>query len=179
MGHVKVDINKNERQYQLANFSDIEVVKGLLLLRHKLDRYDCLEETRVLDAGSYTELNQQLIILYADLDVLIDKCQFGESQLALLKLLQAGLTFEDIESFVAVTAKNSRRAFNSICKRIVQQNNEDWIIWATFNHIPSEWKTCSKCGESLPLNERFFNKKDDSKDGFRSICSKCYSLSQK
>ncbi|MBS4539647.1 HNH endonuclease [Clostridium sp. D2Q-11] len=34
-------------------------------------------------------------------------------------------------------------------------------------------KTCSKCGSTLPLNKTYYQKRKDSKDGFRGTCRKC------
>lgn len=34
-------------------------------------------------------------------------------------------------------------------------------------------KTCRKCGETFPLTEQFFQKRKDSKDGYRSECKDC------
>lgn len=34
-------------------------------------------------------------------------------------------------------------------------------------------KTCKKCGETFPLTEQYFQKRKDSKDGFRNECKAC------
>lgn len=31
-------------------------------------------------------------------------------------------------------------------------------------------KVCKKCGRSLPMTPKFFNKNESSKDGFQSYC---------
>jgi hypothetical protein len=170
---VKIDINKNERQYQLANFSDIEVVKGLVLLRNRLDKYYRKEPVYPIEAGGYQELNQELIVLYADLDSLIERARLSKPQRTLIKLMQNGMTVEDIEFYIGTPAADVMKAVNLICRRLVEQNNEDWLVWANLNYISTEWKTCTKCGESLPATEIFFFKGDAYKDGIRSECRKC------
>lgn len=35
------------------------------------------------------------------------------------------------------------------------------------------YKNCKKCGETFPLTEQFFQKRKDSKDGYRSECKEC------
>ena len=32
------------------------------------------------------------------------------------------------------------------------------------------YKTCKKCGRSLPMTPKFFNKNETSKDGYQSYC---------
>ena len=34
-------------------------------------------------------------------------------------------------------------------------------------------KTCKKCGRSLPLNKKYFNQNETSKDGYQSYCRSC------
>ena len=34
-------------------------------------------------------------------------------------------------------------------------------------------KICSKCNRELPLTDDYFNRRKDSKDGFRNICREC------
>ena len=37
----------------------------------------------------------------------------------------------------------------------------------------SVMKTCKKCGRSLPLNKKYFNQNETSKDGYQSYCRSC------
>ena len=34
-------------------------------------------------------------------------------------------------------------------------------------------KTCKKCGRNFPLNSKYFNKNDTTKDGYQSYCRAC------
>ena len=35
------------------------------------------------------------------------------------------------------------------------------------------YKTCKKCGRSLPMTKKYFNENVTSKDGFQSYCRSC------
>lgn len=37
----------------------------------------------------------------------------------------------------------------------------------------SAYKTCKKCGRSLPMTKKYFNENVTSKDGFQSYCRSC------
>jgi uncharacterized protein YerC len=174
LGRVKIDIDKGGRQFEHVNISDLEIVKGLITLRHKIDMYHICDDFHKLEASNWQEINQELVCLYVDLDETIKQCMFSESQIALLKMLMNGYDFLDIQEYIGIPTKKIRRVFNSMCKQILDQGFSNWLVWATYNYIPSKWKTCSKCGESLPLNETFFMARNDSRDGFRSECKKCY-----
>lgn len=175
MGMVKVDIHKGERQFKDLSLSDINVVKWLVLYRDKIDLYYGEKTDNFFDhASNSKELNQELINTYAYLDELIDKCNFKEGQCALLKLLFMGYTFKDIEDTTKeTTSRTIKRRFESICKSISDMNDRVWKIYVHKNYLETEFKTCSKCKEDLPVTESFFHKDKKGKNGFRNNCKKC------
>jgi hypothetical protein len=131
-----------------------------------------------MDFGGCLEMNVELIVLYADLDELIKRTRLSKPQRALMQLLQNDMTPEDVEFFVGISQSDIIKSINLICRRIVEQNNQDWLVWANLNYIKTEWKTCSICGESLPLTDKFFYKNDTTKDKFRPECRKCFNSSK-
>ena len=62
---------------------------------------------------------------------------------------------------------------NKIPKLIVQQAQEDWLIWHYTMEEKGKWKKCSRCGQIKLAHNYFFSKNKTSKDGFYSICKCC------
>lgn len=175
IGKVKVDLHKSERDFEVLNLSDVNVIKWLILYRDKIDLYYGEKTDNFFDhAGNVKELNKELINLYVCLDELIAKCDLKEEQLALLKLLFFGYTFKDIEDVSQIaTSRKLKRRFESICKSISEMNDRIWKIYIHKNYLSTEFKKCSKCNLELPLTDYFFYKDKKGKDGYRSNCKKC------
>ncbi len=173
-GKVKIDINKAEREFELLTLSDINVVQYLIRFRDKIDiYYDNDVDNYYHHAGNVQKINQELITLYASLDETIKMCNFSEEEKAIIKLMETGFTFGGIASyFEGVTGEQIKRRFNAVCKKIVNKNKELWSINIIFNYIKSDWKTCSKCGDILPMNDRFFSP-DNYQGGFMRYCKNC------
>ena len=47
---------------------------------------------------------------------------------------------------------------------------DDWLM--------AVYKKCKKCGRSLPMTPKYFNKNETSKDGFQSYCRSCWQKKQ-
>jgi hypothetical protein len=62
---------------------------------------------------------------------------------------------------------------NKIPKLIVQQAQEDWLVWHYTEEERGNWKRCSRCGQIKLAHNYFFSKNKTSKDGFYSICKCC------
>lgn len=62
---------------------------------------------------------------------------------------------------------------NKIPKLIVQQAEEDWLIWHFTEEEKGKWKKCSRCGQIKLAHNYFFSKNKTSKDGYYSICKCC------
>lgn len=178
MGRVKIDLYKRELPFKNLTLSDINVVKWLILYRDKIDQYFLNKTDRFYDqAGNVKALNQELIALYASLDDLIKRCNFNKKQLRMIRYLECGYGFNELPMFS--DASMARKSFNTICKRIVRENNRLWKIYVHKNKLNSELKKCSKCKEKLPKNGDFFGKNSKTKDGLQSVCKKCDRLRKK
>lgn len=175
MGNVKIDLKKAERDFSILSLSDIHVVKLLILYRDKIDLYYSEKTDNFYDhAGNVKGLNKELINLYVCLDDLIEKCNFRDDQMALLKLLFIGYTYKDIEDATQIaTSRNIKRRFESMCKQIVEMNERLWKIYIHRNYLNTEFKKCTKCQTDLPLTEYFYYRDNNKNFGYRSRCKKC------
>lgn len=168
-------MHQREREFHVARLSDVDVVKGLITLRAQLDIYnDFMQDSGgKLGVSNWKNVNQEVVVLYADLDVLIEKSGLSESQTALLKLVGSGLEVSDVAYMLGVDEKLVSKSINAACRRIVRHNNRDWSLWAHFTYIKSEWKKCRGCGEIYPRLESFFRTNSNAKDGHRNVCILC------
>jgi len=175
VGRVKVDIYKREREFHFTRLSDVDVVKGLITLKAQLDIYnDFMQDSGgKLGVSNFKNVNQEIVVLFSDLDILIEKAKLIDNQSALVKLLGSGLMVEDIAELLMVETRRIDRSVDKICRKIIEQNNMEWLRWVHMNYIESEWKTCRVCGEQYPATEMFFHKHDGNEDGLRNDCVVC------
>lgn len=151
------------------------MVKGLITLRAQLDIYnDFMQDSGgKLSVSNWKNVNQEVVVLFADMDVLIEKSQLLQDQNALVKLLGSGLEMEDVANLLGLEVRRVERCVDKLCRKIVEQNNIEWSTWAHLNHIASEWKTCRICEETYPATEKFFYKEERNVDGLRNECASC------
>lgn len=128
LGAVSIDTQKKEREYKHLTLSDEAVVKYLILYRSKVDvSYGANINININQAGDTFEFNQELICLYASLDVVLEKIDFSEKQDKLLKLIFEGNTLNDICNMKIGYKKSATYdLFDRMVKKIVKVNNEDW-----------------------------------------------------
>lgn len=131
MGAVSVDIHKREREYKDLTLSDEEVVKYLLLYRSKVDvAYGANININIYQAGDIFDFNQELIVLYASLDKLIDKIILKEKDKLFLSLVFQGYEVPEIIEHYDYPQKTAYRTLNRIVAKIVDANDEDWYYYA-------------------------------------------------
>lgn len=178
IGSVSIDVKKHERDFYNLNLSDPHVVKWLIMYRDKVDsHFDSYIDNFYDNAGLVKPFNQELVHTYVYLDTLIEECCFGEKQSKIIHYLSMGYTFKDImEETNESTVQNIKQRFEYICKKVANENNRSWEIWANRNYLEEDWKECSKCKKTLPLKQKFYSQDRRNKDGFHSICKKCRSL---
>ena len=169
-----IDVFRKEYEFKYVNFSTVNSVLGLIVLRSKLDKYYDYEFTEdYLSSSNWKEVNQELICVYADLDMLIDQCKFSEGDLNLIQALEMGYTPNDIADMVGESIKRINTRARNLARKIYRQNWDNWVVWAHLNYIKTEWKTCRICGRSLPLGERFFSNREEMSDGYSNECKEC------
>ncbi|WJJ55253.1 hypothetical protein QB910_000009 [Dabrowskivirus KKP3916] len=177
MGSVKIDIHKAEHQYHRVTFSDTECIKGLIRFRSKLDPYQDIKVNRNEDqAGDIRDFNQELVVLYLDLDNLIKETKLTYKHMNLLKKLMAGWTEADIAEELGVTEEAVIQQFDTIANNIKKTNDIKWkydYMYLNYLKAPWSYKTCKTCGVVKPLTSEFFSPDKKNKDGFRTQCKAC------
>lgn len=177
MKKIPLDIYKKERNWDYATFSNIDVIKVLLIYRDKLDISYGIKNCKD-DDHDIKKLNISLICLYSDLDQLIKKCDFDNHRLSLLNKLAQGYSLRELE--ITYPQKPSiKSTFNTICHKIVAENNRYWVLWANDKYLHHKKKICNQCQELLPLLEIFFSPDKRNSDGYQSICKKCRQANRK
>lgn len=68
---------------------------------------------------------------------------------------------------------------NKIPKLIVEQAENEWLIWHYTFEEKGHWKRCSRCGQIKLGHNHFFSKNKTSKDGWYSICKECRNSASK
>lgn len=128
MGAVSVDVHKKERDYQDLTLSDKNVVKYLILYRSKVDVvYSANTNINIEQAGDIYEFNQELIALYASLDVTIELCRFKEKQSKLLELIFEGHTLHDICNMdIGYKKSATYDLFDRMVNKVVEANDALW-----------------------------------------------------
>lgn len=127
MGAVAIDVHKQEREFQNLTLSDENVVRYLILYRSKVDvGYGANTNININNAGDTFEFNQELIVLYASLDKLIEKINIKDKDEEFLKLVFEGHSISDIIEFYGYPRKTAYRTIDRIVTKIVDMNDDDW-----------------------------------------------------
>lgn len=177
MSMCKIDTIKNEREYASMSISEPDVVKWLIFYRDKYDSNfkggDVELPNDLVSAGEIEDLNRELIVLYADLDKLIEQCDFDKSQLALIKLLYIGYEFQEIADLRGVTYKAIQKRFDTIVNKIVKVNRRNWSLYVHRKVLDTKEKLCRECRVMYPLTNDFFSRDKKNADGFKNKCKNC------
>lgn len=127
MGSVSIDIKKKEREYQHVNLSDDDTIKYLISYRSKLDKaYGAYSNIEINQAGDNFDFNQEIIVLYASLDQLVEKTVLTKKQRKLLHMLYEGHSIPDIAELTETDDDAMYQMLNRLAKRIADTNNDLW-----------------------------------------------------
>lgn len=136
MGSVAIDVHKKERQYENLTLSDENVVKYLILYRSKVDvSYGANININMNQAGDTFEFNQELICLYASLDVIIDRIKLRDKDKDFLRLIFEGNTIGDIIEDHKYPRRTAYRMLDRIVEKITDDNDEAWIATIQYNYL--------------------------------------------
>jgi hypothetical protein len=130
MGSVSIDIKAKERDYYLLTLSDHNVVKYLIKHRESIDKtYPRIDNIAISidEAGSISELNQEVIALYVSLEDTIKRCKFNDNERMIINMMFEGHTLSDIYNITKKISKQGiYKYFDKIVEKIVSKNNEMW-----------------------------------------------------
>ncbi|AZU98951.1 hypothetical protein pW2_119 [Bacillus phage pW2] len=127
MGSVSIDIHKKEREYKHVNLSDDDTIKYLISYRSKLDKsYGAYSNSEINQAGDNFDFNQEIIVLYASLDKLVERTVLTKKQNKLLHMLYEGHSIPDIAELTETDDDAMYQMLNRLAKRIADTNNDLW-----------------------------------------------------
>lgn len=167
-------MNNKEIEYKAYTLGDIKVIELLLMFRYKYDENMMIERTSLMEVGS-GELNEEMIVTYADLDVCIEGCKFNEEQLAMIRLISYGYDYEEIAEILNVNQSSIARRMKTIYRAIAKENEWRWRKSIYQHRLGLKNKTCSRCSLQMPATVEFFSNDNRNNDGFHSFCKRCRS----
>lgn len=181
MGLVKVDLRKAERPFERVSFSDKDCVKALIKHRSIIDEYygvdyHSFNGTEADKVAIVKPLNQEIIVLYADLDNLIARANLNIKQRFVIDRLMEGYVESEIADMFKQHVSGIYDMLDTVCRKIKKTNDFDWkynYIYVSVLKVKWSYKKCSKCGEHKPALNEFFSPETRNKDGFRSACRAC------
>lgn len=166
-------VSNRDYMFQPFTLNDVAVIELLIEFRYKYDDNLFLAGSNALDVTGVKAINQEVVATFASLDMLIDKCNFSEQQLLLIKMVEQGYTHREIAQAIKIDNQNVKKALKTIYKAIVKENERQWRKAVYTNTLGLKTKKCNKCEEALPATNEFFSDNKTSKDGLLSICKKC------
>lgn len=177
MGLVKVDVKRAERPFELLSFSDIDCIKGLIKNRCIIDPYFQAEKDNNYNFANIVKpMNQELIVIYIDLDRLIDEANLNVKQRFIVNKFMEGYTVEEIAGMFPCEERNITSHLDKVCNKIKEINERKWLydyIYMNYVMPPFDFKKCSRCEKTKPAVNEFFSLNKSSKDGLHSICKDC------
>ncbi|UUV46163.1 transcriptional regulator [Bacillus phage vB_BanS-Thrax2] len=134
LGSVAIDTKKKEREFENLTLSDENVVKYLILYRSKVDKsYGANTNIEINQAGDSFDFNQELTVLYASLDNVIEKASLTKKQTKLLEMLFEGHTINDTCELIGGSRVSMYETLDRMVTRIVNANNELWYYTVGHN----------------------------------------------
>lgn len=112
--------------YNNIDFKDKRTVKNLLYYRHYFESTSFTSDGSLFNrVGINHDTYSDLIGIYADLDVIINECEFTEKNLKLLNLVEGGYTINHIYTiFEEYEMESTHKMFNRIVERINKKQKE-------------------------------------------------------
>lgn len=87
-----------------------------------------------------------------------------------------GETEKDIAEAFGDTKRNICQILDTICLKIKEVNDENWLSTTYLNNIREanwDYKKCTRCEVFYPATGKYFSPNKQGKQGFLSICKKC------
>lgn len=142
---------------------------------------EILANYSTIKEDTWDKLDSDLKWMLTDLETAIDKSLENEPVLKEILICKIDkMSNEDIQKVLLDKyGKTHSQEYisslyrNKIPQLIVEQQKEDWVNYIYTEHLPGNYKTCTRCGEvKLALN-RYFSINRTSSSKFYSICKVC------
>lgn len=169
----EIEMNKKNRERFEKLKEEGKIPKNK---KYKYKKFYKNQRDDIIEASNITELNQELICVYTDLDNLIKKTSLSDKQKDIIEKFMSGLDEYDIGLLYKQRADKILKILDTACEKICNEYKKRWkYTMAEQDYIKVEWdyKKCSKCGEMLPATGDFFSPKVDAKDGLHPYCKNC------
>ena len=162
-------------EFKNYTLSDINAIELLVSHRWKYDDYLAMREdsAQSFDVADIIPFHEEVIITYVDLDKYIANCGFNKVQLELIRLVELGITHEDITRILNIRKSTVEGRLKTIYRQIKKENDWQWRRYFYTHKLKLKTKACSKCENELPGTVEFYSDYARNKDGFHSACRKC------
>ena len=150
--------------------SDVKVIEMLIRFKKQLS-----SDLKSSFGQSGTRMEDELAVTYSDLENLVERCNFNETQKEIIRLIEHDYNDLEIARELNLAVGVVRRRLNTIFNRIKTENDLQWEKWIATEHFELKTKKCTKCKEELPVTLDFFRANADRQDGFRTRCKRCES----
>lgn len=157
--------SSKDLEYMNYTLGDIKVIELLILYRYKYDDYKFIEEGETLDTAETIKLNEEVLITYADLDKLIEDCNFSTQERDIIRMTEDGYTSREIGFELNIFPSTIQGRLRTIYKKILEENKRKWRTAIYKNTLNLKTKTCSKCKDELPGTSEFYTADSRNKDG--------------
>ena len=139
----------------LFNFTNKGHIKALL--RFNLRNYN---------------FNNYIHCLVYDLNQLIDKCDFDDLKLEIIRKYRQNASLSEIGKDLGLRRQSVFRHIQTIISKIIRQYKTDRENWLCIHYVRGTYKQCrGKCKE-VKLVSQFANNKTE-KDGYARVCRQC------
>ena len=174
--HITVDAEGKVHSDGLINFFDEKHVSALLCNYSKLkeDSWESLSSDihwMMIDFDNLTDnaLKDKYPLYY---DLMVYKID-GKTNQEIQELLYEKHGIKHSVEYISSLWRNK------IPKLIVEQAENEWLIWHYTFEEKGHWKRCSRCGQIKLGHNHFSSKNKTSKDGWYSICKECRNSASK
>ncbi|MGL4655723.1 MAG: helix-turn-helix transcriptional regulator [Sarcina sp.] len=144
------------------------------------DEYDEKNPKHVraaLQLSQRNDLQTDIACIVLDLNNTINQCEFTSMQEEVLYYWRLDKTQSEIAEILEISQPTVNQHLNVVVNKIVDKNWEIYTDWYYLNICRGEYKYCKECKEVHLVY--CFNRNKRLKDGYETICKKCYNSKQK
>ena len=134
---------RSPAEWEAVSLSEEHMVAALVKARQRLDPVQ-------MGTPCDYRLQETMLCLYVGLDSLIARAPLTERERMILRGYMAGYATEETGEAAGVTRQAVSKAFHAAVRKLVAQNNKDWLDMASDRFIVTK--------EALPYARRYHAK---------------------